>query len=81
MSQFVGDRMGEHDAIVLVDAAGLLRLAHPAHIGQAKGPVGMEESMRILAPRFHPPKPPTRTTHMQLLAQMFFRVIRIATSW
>jgi len=38
VAQFMGDRVGEHDAVVLVDAAGLLRLAHATHIGQAEGP-------------------------------------------
>lgn len=38
MTQFVGNRVGEHYPIVLIDAAGLLRLAHPTHIGQAQSP-------------------------------------------
>lgn len=38
MSQLVGDRVGEHYPVVLIDAAGLLGLAHPTHIGQAQGP-------------------------------------------
>lgn len=38
MAQFVRDRVGEHDAVVLIHAARLLRLAHAAHIGQSQGP-------------------------------------------
>lgn len=43
MPQFVRDRVGEHDAVVLVDAARLLRLAHAAHIRQSQCPVEWEK--------------------------------------
>jgi len=77
VAQFMGDGVREHDAIVLVHAARLLRLAHATHVGQAESPANDMEDILVVS---KPPIPST-WTHMQLLAQMFFRVMRMATSW